>query len=119
MGIAEVSQGAVLEAIAEFDELGSEAFLSKYGYRNALTWVLLHDGKEYPSKAILGVAYSKQFPDRVPLRETGTYTGGVDSVVRRLRALGFTAERRDAEALSPATRVWIIRAGRGGTYEQL
>lgn len=112
------SREAVLQAIAEFDELGEDEFLQRYGYRRALRWLLRFEGKEYPSKAIAGVAYSKQYPDRVSLRETGQITGGEHSVVRKLRELGFEVERLRAEVPAGA-RVWIVRAGREGRYEQL
>src|SRR4051794_15763135 len=96
MSVVDVSsKDAVLEALREFDELGEEAFLREHGFGPAKWWVLVHEGKQYPSKAILGVAYTKQYPDRPTLREGGTYSGGEATVVRKLRELGFTVERLD------------------------
>lgn len=56
---------AVEEAIAEFDRKGRDAFLSEHGYGRASRFFLQRDnGNLYDSKAIVGVAYGYQFPDR-------------------------------------------------------
>jgi hypothetical protein len=36
---------AVLRALAEFDEIGREAFLAKYGFGPARTYFLVHEGR--------------------------------------------------------------------------
>lgn len=77
---------AVLKAVAECDRLGRSAFLEKYGYGKALKFVLLHNGKQYDSKAIVGAAYEHQFGK--PLRNTD-FSGGQASVVPKLASLGF------------------------------
>lgn len=82
------SREAVLDAIAEWDESGREAFLQKYGYGAAKSYFLIHDGKLYDSKAIAGVAVGKEFPDRGPLRNN-EFSGG-DGVKQKLGSLGFT-----------------------------
>lgn len=43
---------SVLKTVAEHDVLGREAFLSKYGFGEARSYVLVHEGREYDSKAI-------------------------------------------------------------------
>ncbi len=78
---------AVLDAMAEFDELGRNAFLEKYGFGSAKSYFVQHDGKAYDSKAIIGVAIGKQFPDRGTLR-FNEFSGG-DTVKQKLEALGF------------------------------
>ena len=77
---------AVLKAIAECDRLGRTKFLEKYGYGKALRFVLIHNGKQYDSKAIVGAAYEHQFGE--PLRRTD-FSGGQASVVPKLSSLGF------------------------------
>lgn len=77
---------AVLKAIAEYDRLGRTKFLDKYGYGKALMFVLLHNGTQYDSKAIVGAAYQHQFGK--PLRNTD-FSGGQASVVPKLASLGF------------------------------
>ena len=79
-------RSAVLKALAEFDQLGRSAFLKKYGYGKALTFMLIHNGSQYDSKAIVGAAYQHQFDK--PLRNTD-FSGGQASVVPKLASLGF------------------------------
>lgn len=79
-------RSAVVKAIAEFDRLGRSEFLKKYGYGKALTFMLIHNGRQYDSKAIVGAAYQHQF--NKPLRNTD-FSGGQDSVVPKLSSLGF------------------------------
>ena len=94
-------RNSVLKAIAECDRLGRSAFLEKYGYGKALRFVLLHKGKQYDSKAIVGAAYEHQFGK--PLRNTD-FSGGQASVVPKLVSLGFKvialAVTEDTSALS-------------------
>ncbi|MGN8160352.1 HNH endonuclease [Salinisphaera sp. SWV1] len=94
-------RNAVLKAITECDRLGRASFLEKYGYGKALRFVLLHDGKQYDSKAIVGAAYEHQFGKL--LRSTD-FSGGQASVVPKLASLGFTvvalAITDDTSALS-------------------
>jgi hypothetical protein len=47
----------VRQAVAEYDRLGQDEFLSRYGFGRARAYLLIVDGKSYDSKAILGVAY--------------------------------------------------------------
>ncbi len=71
---------AVLSAIQEHDALGAEAFLTKYNYRESKLYVLVHNGRQYASKAILGVAAG------VAAR---VFSGGAEHTVHELRRLGF------------------------------
>lgn len=52
-----ISRDNVLKAVAEYDELGRERFLSEYGYEPATGYLLVHEGRTYDSKAIAGVAH--------------------------------------------------------------
>jgi 5-methylcytosine-specific restriction protein A len=89
MGINEISSaGAVIQAIEEYDKLGSRLFLDKYGFGKAKIYCLKYKDKLYPSKAILGVAYKFQFPEKGALRAF-EFVGGLQNVVKRLEALGF------------------------------
>ncbi len=78
--LKEVTREDVLGAIAEYDQLGEEAFLKKYGYRPSLRFVLMYRSRKYPSKAIVGVAMGKG-PKQ--------FSGGKASVQNRLKKLGF------------------------------
>lgn len=77
---------AVLSAIAEFDSIGREQFLEKYGYGKAREYVLLHNGKQYDSKAIIGVAFGYQHGK--PLNGA-QFNGGKNTVQKKLKSLGF------------------------------
>lgn len=76
----------VLAAIAEFDQLGRDAFLKLYGYRPAIGYFLVHGGRRYDSKAIAGVAHREV--DGRPLRPD-EFSGGNATVARVLGGLGF------------------------------
>lgn len=79
---------AVITAINEFDSLGRESFLEKYGFGEARSYFILYGGRRYDSKAIAGVAYGFQFPERGCLKPAD-FSGGESTVVRKLQWLGF------------------------------
>lgn len=85
---------AVDAAMDEYDALGAEGFLSKYGYRPARTYFVVRNGRRYDSKAIAGVAVGKEHLDRGPLR-ADEFSGGDATVRAKLEALGFVVEARD------------------------
>ncbi|HWL69447.1 MAG TPA: DUF3427 domain-containing protein [Geminicoccus sp.] len=74
--------------MAEHDRLGPAAFLRKYGYGAPTGYWILHEGKRYPSKAILGVAWHYEDPARPALRPT-QFSGGEATVQRKAEQLGF------------------------------
>jgi hypothetical protein len=92
MSIAEISSPAsVLRAIQEFDALGRERFLSQYGFGEAREYFLVYQGRRYDSKAVIGAAFSFEFPNRTPLT-SHDFSGGQRTVARKLRSLGFRVE---------------------------
>lgn len=93
MSLSDITREAVMKAIGEYDELGKEAFLEQYGFRPARSYLLVHDGKYYDSKAIIGAAHG-YLPDEKPLT-AGAFSGGEANVGRRLRGLGFTVQVGD------------------------
>jgi 5-methylcytosine-specific restriction protein A len=82
---------AVLAAIAEFDQLGRSEFLQKYGFGRAGRFRLVHEGKQYDAKAIIGVARGVQFPDRGPLT-SGDFASSAKAVKGTLERLGFQVQ---------------------------
>ncbi|GAB3173349.1 hypothetical protein [Streptomyces incanus] len=54
MTLNEITRSAVLQAVAEYDRLGRDAFLERYGFGPSRSYLLEIDGKEYDSKAIVG-----------------------------------------------------------------
>ncbi|MCG3771892.1 MAG: hypothetical protein JW384_03089 [Nitrosomonadaceae bacterium] len=80
------SREAVIAAVHEYDKLGKEAFLAKYGFGEARSYFLIHDEKEYDSKAIAGVSFKNQF---VTLLGSADFSGGHATVQKKMRSLGF------------------------------
>ena len=99
------SRDAVLAAMREFDALGRDAFLATYGFGPAQAYLVRHEGREYDSKAIVGVAFGFQFPERGPLK-AAEFSGGEASVRRVLQRLGF--EVTTSEPIGPRL-AWFSR----------
>lgn len=85
------SRESVISAIEEYDRLGRDAFLAQYGFRPAKNYFLVHNGKSYDSKAIVGVAYGYENPARGPLRSSD-FVGGANTVQKWLERLGFSIQ---------------------------
>lgn len=103
---------AVRKAIEEHDRLGADAFRSKYGFGPARDYFVVHDGKQYDSKAIVGAAHGIQRQDLGPLG-AGDFNGG-EPTIQKLRSLGFDVATKS----DPSKRaVWVVRGGREGQGE--
>ncbi len=89
----------VLKAIAEFDTMGRDAFLAHYGFGKARTFVLIHNGQFYDSKAILGAAYGHQFGTPLTSKH---FSGGQATVVPKLAELGFKVAAQELNERSAA-----------------
>jgi len=94
MALSEITRDAALEAIEEYDRLGQDGFLEHYGFDRARQYLLVHDGKRYDSKAIVGAAHGF-LPGKSPLT-AGEFSGGETTVGRLLRRLCFTVQVGDA-----------------------
>jgi hypothetical protein len=90
------SRDAILSAMREFDELGRERFLDKYGFGPARRYLVEYEGKRYDAKAIVGAAYGVQFPQKGQLRSED-FSGGERTVRALLEKLGFSVETRGSE----------------------
>ena len=103
---------SVLKAVSEFDALGREAFLKKYGCREAKSYYLVVNGEEYDSKAIVSAAHGYEFPElgALPVDE---FSGGESTVKQKLESLGFEVvyydpiEKREARMFGPVAGVEI------------
>lgn len=111
MGIVEVTRDHVLRTLAEYDDLGADGFRDTYGFKAARSYLILHEGRRYDSKAIVGVAH-RHVTGR-PLRP-GEFSGGAATVVPVLARLGFHVEGPETErspvAPSPVTSLLISPA---------
>lgn len=100
VGLADVTDpNAVLEAIEEFDQLGRERFLEKYGFGESRHYFLQYGGKLYDSKAIVGAAHGYQHPELGPLT-AHDFSGGERTVQPQLEKLGFTVTMADDDSSS-------------------
>lgn len=99
-GLADLtSPDAVRWAMAEFDAIGREAFLTKYGFRPARSFFLIENGRRYDSKAIAGAAYGYQHPQRGPMAGRD-FVGGDATVRPKLEGLGFRVVSEDYSKVS-------------------
>lgn len=87
MAPSEITREGILSAIEEHDRLGVEAFRDTYGYQAAVTYLLAHEGREYDSKAIAGVAHRYDFGTAL---KHSQLSGGLKGAVAWLRREGFT-----------------------------
>lgn len=96
MGIKDLTQAAVTAALDEFDALGRDAFLKRYGFGPARSYFVERGGKRYDSKAIAGAAHAK-LPNRSPLKAS-EFSGGEQTVAAVLGNLGFKVRNIPAGA---------------------
>lgn len=104
MALRDITRDAVLKAVAEYDELGQDQFLAKYGFDRARLYVLVHDGKSYDSKAITGAAH--RFLSGQKALKARQFSGGVATVGRLLHRLGFIFQIGDS--LTPDLLVELL-----------
>ena len=88
MAVRDITHASVIQAINEFDSLGREAFLSKYGFGPAVAYSLVYEGNVYDSKAIVGAAHGYDRPDLGPLTSE-KFSGGRTGAAKILESLGF------------------------------
>jgi len=87
VALGDITREAVLAAIARYDQLGQEEFLSRYGFDRARQYMLVHEGKRYDSKAIVGVAHG--FLPGKDMLAASEFSGGKATVAPLLTRLGF------------------------------
>lgn len=71
---------AVLATMAQMDAMGEAEFLKAHGYGPSKKYRVMHAGRSYPSKAVLGVAAGLAARD---------FSGGASHTARVLTKLGF------------------------------
>lgn len=112
MALADITADAVLKALNEFDEVGRDAFLAKYGFDKAKSYFLVHQGRRYDSKAVVGAAHG--YSGMASLR-ADQFSGGKATVARLLAGLGFEVFGA-AQIPSPLVLVENERTA-GGHYD--
>jgi 5-methylcytosine-specific restriction protein A len=89
VALSDLTEKAVLSAIAEFDALQRAPFLQKYRFGKSRGYFLIYRGKRYDSKAIAGAAHGHLGGAFQPLGASD-FSGGDKTVAKRLRELHFT-----------------------------
>ena len=94
-----VAKQHVLRAIAEYDTRGAEEFLDVYGFEPSGDYPLIHEGRTYDSRAILGLAH-RHATGRAATPDD--FHAGMDEAVAILRKRGF--EVTEPASVSRAAR---------------
>ncbi len=100
-----VTRTHVLAAIREYDEVGQDEFLGRYGFAPSREYVLRHANHSYDSKAVLGAALGYATGTAATSAE---FSGGKDGAAVVLRDLDFTVlspEKADSAESVPTTTI--------------
>lgn len=102
-----------MAALAEFHQLGREAFLKRYGFKPARDYFVVDPltGDHCDSKAVIGAAFRHLAGVDAPL-SASEFSGGAATVAARLRELGFVIIQHSLED-GPAAQ-----AGRPNAWTQ-
>jgi len=100
-----VTRQHVLQALAEYDARGGEEFLEVYGFGPSRGYTLVHEGRSFDARAILGVAH--RFATG-RLATSDEFSGDMQGAVAILRKRGF--EVTEPASASRATPVRTPRA---------
>jgi hypothetical protein len=84
-----------MDAIDEYDRLGQDEFLGKYGFDRARSYLLILNSKAYDSKSIVGVAHGFLPGERA--LSARDFSGGEATVGRRRPIRGHRTSPRHAE----------------------
>lgn len=90
MALTDVTRESVLAAIAKYDQRGPGFFRVEHGFRSSRKFVLIHEGRQYDSKAILGVAHGYATGEKLAPADFN----GRPQTIARLSALGFDVRDR-------------------------
>ena len=99
-----LSSQNVLQAIAEYDSRGSAGFLDVYGFEPFPGYALVHEGRSYDLRAVVGVAHRFATGRLATSEEFGSSTA---SAIAILRKRGF-----DVTEPAVAVRAAPVRAPR-------
>lgn len=100
-----IERAHVLAAVADYDRRGRGDFLRHYRFGEARSIFLLHDGRHYEAKAIVGVANGYATGTFITGGDPDYKAGQARNVLRRL-GLTVTDELPSAPA-KPDQRVYV------------
>jgi hypothetical protein len=104
-----VTKGHVLQALAEHDTRGAEAFLEAYGFAPLAGYAIVHEGRRYDLPAVLGVAH-RYATGRLATAEE--ISGDLGAAVAILRRRGVEVSAPAAAVAPAAARASAARAPR-------
>ncbi|MDX6326710.1 MAG: hypothetical protein QOK15_3064 [Nocardioidaceae bacterium] len=87
--LEKIQRQHVLQAITEHDQLGGDTFLDAHGFAPPGEHRLLHDGRSYDAKAIVGVAHGHAAGYQLQADELSP---GREGAARVLQVLGFEVD---------------------------
>lgn len=108
-----VRRSHVVRTIAEYNRIGRDGFLATCGFTPARSDVLVHEGGNYDSQAIVGVAYGYATGTSLHSED---FTQDQDGPTKVLRDLGFVVrggEPTDADDYTDADSLGDEEAGSG------
>ncbi len=90
----------VVRTIAEYNRIGRKRFLATHGFEPIRGHVLVHEGGNYDSKAIAGVAHG--YATGTPLQDAD-FADREDGAAKVLRDLGFVVRSREPDSTDTYT----------------
>ncbi|MBO3102147.1 hypothetical protein [Cellulomonas fengjieae] len=99
-----VSTRHLLQAIEDYDSRGRDAFLDIYGFAPSPDYTLVHEGRSYDLRAVVGVAHRFATGRLAPAEE---FSDGMDGVAALVRRRGF-----EVSVPAAAVRAAPVRAPR-------
>lgn len=90
-----LTTAAIDDAILEYDAIGGDAFLKRYGFGPSKGYFLVKDGKEYDSKAIVGAAHGKM--DGGTPMTAKELKGGYSGAAMALKNTGYDVRGPDPD----------------------
>lgn len=103
-----VTRQHVLQAIGEYDSRGQDDFLGVYGFAPLAGYALLHEGRVYDVRAVLGVAHRYATGRLATAHEFGNDATGAAAILRK-RGFDVT-EPVGAAPVAPVRRAPARRA---------
>ena len=92
-----LTRAAILATLEEYDGLGRNGFLKRYGYATARTRWIRHRDRRYDMKPIWRAAFGHMDGGHALTPDDEGYLTNSDTVQPHLEKLGFTIETRDPE----------------------
>jgi hypothetical protein len=108
-----VTRQHVLAAIREYDEVGQDDFLGRYGFAPSQEYVLRHADQSYDSKAILGAAVGHATGTAATSADVSSTKSRATKVLRDLDFDVLSPEKLASVASVPTTSIPNARRTNG------